>query len=111
MGRPVATTLRAFDQMAAIIDGNPFSKVSTKPAHLWVTFLSHAPTKAEVAALYAQNWTPELFVIVGKRRSALFSPQRPATESVGNDTREAALAPRGHERATGTQAEARGVAR
>ncbi len=66
MGRPIATTLRTLDQMKAIVDGNPFARVATKPAYLCVTFLSHAPTKVEVAPLHAQNWTPELFRVVGK---------------------------------------------
>jgi len=66
MGRPIATTLRTLDQLRAIVDGNPFARVATKPAYLCVTFLSHAPTKVEVAPLHAQNWTPELFKVVGK---------------------------------------------
>jgi uncharacterized protein (DUF1697 family) len=52
--------------MKAIVDGNPFARVATKPAYLCATFLSHAPTKAEVAPLHAQNWTPELFKVIGK---------------------------------------------
>ena len=59
MGRPIATTVRTVDQMKAVVDGNPFTKVATKPAYLCVTFLSHAPTKAEVAPLHAQDWKPE----------------------------------------------------
>jgi len=66
MGRPIATTLRTFDAMKAIVDGNPFASVATKPAYLCVTFLSHAPTKVEVAPLHAQNWRQELFKVVGK---------------------------------------------
>ena len=66
MGRPIATTLRTLDQMKAIVDGNPFAKVATKPAYLCVTFLSHAPAKSELAPLHAQDWKPELFKIVGR---------------------------------------------
>ena len=66
MGRPIASTLRTLEQMNPIVDGNPFAKVATKPAYLCVTFLSHAPTKAEVAPLYAQDWKPELFKVAGK---------------------------------------------
>lgn len=66
MGRRIATTLRTLNQIKAIVAGNPFAKVATKPAYLCVTFLSHAPTKAEVAPLHAQDWKPELFEIVGK---------------------------------------------
>ncbi len=66
MGRPIATTLRTLEQMKDVVDGNPFAKVATKPAYLCVTFLSYAPTKAEVAPLHAQEWKPELFKVVGK---------------------------------------------
>jgi uncharacterized protein (DUF1697 family) len=66
MGRPIATTLRTKKQMEAIIDGNPFAEVATKPSFLCVTFLSHAPTESEIAPLHAQDWKPELFQIAGK---------------------------------------------
>jgi uncharacterized protein (DUF1697 family) len=66
MGRPIPTTLRTLDQMMAIVAGNPFARVATTPAYLCVTFLSHTPTKAELAPLHVQNWMPELFKVVGK---------------------------------------------
>lgn len=66
MGRPIATTLRTLDQMKAVVDGNPFTEVATKPAHLCVTFLSHAPAKEEIGPLRAQDWTPELFKVAGR---------------------------------------------
>jgi len=66
MGRPIATTLRNLEQLKTIVDGNPFAKIATRPEHLCVTFLSHAPSKSEVAPLYAQRWMPELFEIVGR---------------------------------------------
>lgn len=61
MGRPIATTLRTLAQMNAIVEGNPFAAVATNPAYLCVTFLSHAPTSAELAPLHGHDWTPELF--------------------------------------------------
>ncbi len=70
MGRPVATTLRTRAEMKAIVDGNPFGKVATNPAYLCVTFLSSAPTKAELAPLYAQDFAPERFEVDG---SAIYS--------------------------------------
>jgi len=66
MGRPIATTLRRYAQMSTIIDANPFGEVATNPAYLCVTFLSVAPTKSEVAPLYAQDFAPELFQVSGK---------------------------------------------
>lgn len=66
MGRPIATTVRTLEQMAAVVAGNPFARVSTNPAYLCVTFVSCAPTKAEVAPLHAQDWRPELFQVAGQ---------------------------------------------
>jgi uncharacterized protein (DUF1697 family) len=60
MGRPIATTLRTGKQLQAVIAGNPFVDVATKPAYLCVTFLSHAPKPAELAPLHAKDWSPEL---------------------------------------------------
>lgn len=67
MGRPIATTLRTLDQMKAIVNGNPFAEIATKAAYLCVTFLSQAPTQAEVAPLHAQDWNPELFKLAGEQ--------------------------------------------
>ena len=66
MGRPIATTLRTRAEMAAIVKGNPFESVATKPAYLCVTFLSHTPTKAELAPLHDQDFGEELFHVAGK---------------------------------------------
>lgn len=66
MGRPIATTLRTLAQLQAIVEGNPFATVATQPTYLCVTFLSHAPTKTEIAPLHAQVWKPELFKVVDK---------------------------------------------
>lgn len=66
MGRPIATTLRTRRQMQAIVDANPFAEVASNPAYLCVTFLSHAPTKSELAPILAQDWSPELVRAEGK---------------------------------------------
>jgi uncharacterized protein (DUF1697 family) len=66
MGRPIDTTLRTHKQMKAIVEGNPFAKVATRPQHLCVTFLSKSPAKLEVARLHSQDFEPELFKIAGK---------------------------------------------
>lgn len=66
MGRPIAATLRTRKQLAAIVQANPLAKVTTNPATMCVTFLTHAPTKAEVAPLHAQDFSPEMFTILGK---------------------------------------------
>jgi uncharacterized protein (DUF1697 family) len=65
MRRPIATTLRTQRQLAAIIAGNPFADVATSPKFLCVTFLSHAPKRSELAALQAQDFSPERFEVAG----------------------------------------------
>lgn len=65
MGRPIATTLRTQKQLKAVIDALPFKDVATTPKYLCVTFLSHAPTDAEIAPLHAQDWKPDLFHAAG----------------------------------------------
>lgn len=66
MGRSISTTLRTLDEMRAVVDGNPFTDIATNPAYLCVTFLSHEPTKSEVASLHAGDWNPELFEVRAK---------------------------------------------
>lgn len=61
MGRPIATTLRTEKQMRTIVEGNPFGKVATIPSNLCVTFLANAPKEVELAALYAKDFSPEMF--------------------------------------------------
>lgn len=66
MGRPIATTLRTRAELRAVVGGNPFAAVATKPANLCVTFLSAPPTQAEVAPLGRQRWAPDLFEVAGR---------------------------------------------
>jgi len=66
MGRPIATTLRTVRQMKAIADGNPFPEHAATPAYLCVTFLSRAPTGAEIAPLLARDFSPERCHVAGK---------------------------------------------
>ena len=66
MGRPIATTVRTAAHLKAVVEGNPFGKVAKVPKYLCVTFLSHAPTKAELAPLDAQDWKPDLFKVAGR---------------------------------------------
>lgn len=66
MGRPIDTTLRTSKQLHAIIEGNPFAGIATNLSNLCVTFLSLAPSKAEVAPLEGKDWAPEAFNVAGK---------------------------------------------
>ncbi len=66
MGRPIATTLRTQRQLQAVVEANPFAEVATDPSRLCVVFLAIAPTKAELAPLYAQDFSPERFHVAGK---------------------------------------------
>jgi uncharacterized protein (DUF1697 family) len=66
MGRPIATTVRTAAHLKAVVAGNPFGEVATIPKYLCVTFLSHPPTKAELAPLAAQDWKPDLYEVAGR---------------------------------------------
>jgi uncharacterized protein (DUF1697 family) len=66
MGRPIATVVRTETEMNAIVAANPLAKVVTHPAYSCVTFLSHTPSKAELAPLYTQDFGPEIFSVEGK---------------------------------------------
>jgi uncharacterized protein (DUF1697 family) len=65
MGRPIATTLRTEAQLRSIVKRNPFPEMLAKPNYLCVTFLSQAPTKAELAPLHAADFGDELFEVAG----------------------------------------------
>jgi len=66
MGRPILTTLRTGKQLQAIVDANPFGAVASNHSNLCVTFLSHEPTKTEVAPLAEKDFGPELVKVAGK---------------------------------------------
>jgi uncharacterized protein (DUF1697 family) len=66
MGRPIATTLRTEAELEAIVEKDVFADVATNPAHRCVTFLSHVPTKSELAPLHAKDFEPELFKASGR---------------------------------------------
>ncbi len=66
LGRPIATTLRTRAELEAIVGANPFPDAAREPSRLCVTFLSHAPTKTELAPLHANDFAPERFHAKGK---------------------------------------------
>jgi uncharacterized protein (DUF1697 family) len=66
MGRPIAIALRTLAQVHAIIENNPFTHGTSVPKYLCVTFLSHAPSRSELAPLHAQSWAPEQVEVGGK---------------------------------------------
>jgi uncharacterized protein (DUF1697 family) len=66
MGRPIATTLRTEGELRAIVDRDPFPEIAKTPKYLCVTFLSHEPTKAEVAPLAALDLGDERYEIDGR---------------------------------------------
>jgi uncharacterized protein (DUF1697 family) len=65
MGRPIATTLRTLRQLRAIVAARPFGEVASSHARLCVTFLSQPPAPADIAALSARSWAPELVHAAG----------------------------------------------
>ena len=66
MGRPIATTLRTARELQAIVDKQPFGAIVTNPTYLCVTFLSRAPTKAELKPLHEGDFGDELFEVIGR---------------------------------------------
>jgi uncharacterized protein (DUF1697 family) len=86
MGRPIATTLRTLGQMKAIARANPFVEIAKERKSLCVTFLSHAPTKVEIAPLHAKDFTPERFEVVGREIYCLYPSgqgRSPLAEALG----------------------------
>jgi uncharacterized protein (DUF1697 family) len=66
MGRPIDITLRTQKQMKGVIAANPFESIATNPSNLCVTFLSLAPSRAQVAPLQARDFKDEQFHVAGK---------------------------------------------
>ena len=66
MKRPIATTLRTFKEISAIIERNPFADIASNPSFLCVSFFSHAPSKHELKPLTDQAFGDELYEVVGK---------------------------------------------
>jgi uncharacterized protein (DUF1697 family) len=66
MGRPIATTLRTRDELAAVVDANPFGAVATNPSHFCVTFLSGPPSESALAPLHEATRAPERFHAAGR---------------------------------------------
>jgi uncharacterized protein (DUF1697 family) len=65
MGRPIATTMRSEEQVRGIVERNPFPQYVGQPHLLCVTFLSEAPTAAELAPLYEADFGEERFHVAG----------------------------------------------
>ena len=56
MGRPIDVTLRTHRQMKTVIAANPFESIATNPSNLCVTFLSLAPSRAQVSPSVVMDW-------------------------------------------------------
>ena len=66
MKRPIATTLRTFKELSAIVERKPFADVANNPSFLCVSFFSHPPSKAELKPLMDQDFGDEQYEVVGK---------------------------------------------
>jgi uncharacterized protein (DUF1697 family) len=66
MGRPIDVILRTHKQMKAVVAANPFESIATNPSNLCVTFLSLAPSRAQVTPLHARDFKDEQFHVAGK---------------------------------------------
>ncbi len=66
MGRHVAVTARTARELRAILEANPLGAVASDPARSCVTFLSAAPSVAEVAPVVGRGWGPEMVRVAGR---------------------------------------------
>jgi uncharacterized protein (DUF1697 family) len=66
VGCRVPVIIRGEDEIAAVVDGNPFLRRQADPAHLHVTFLADTPGAPAVEDLRARPTAPDAFEIVGR---------------------------------------------
>jgi uncharacterized protein (DUF1697 family) len=67
LGFPVAVTVRTRDELAAVVDANPFPQAAAAPRTLHVVFLSGVPTDTTALdALDPSRYDPERFRLVGR---------------------------------------------
>ena len=74
LGLAVTVLLRTKDELAQVIDGNPFVRQGIDPARLHVTFLAAAPDPALVHRVDVHNAEPDEFRVLG-REIYLHCPQ------------------------------------
>ncbi len=74
LGLAVTVLLRTSDELAQVVEDNPFIRQGTDPTKLYVTFLADAPDPAVVGQLEVQNRQPDEFRVLG-REIYLHCPQ------------------------------------
>ena len=65
-GVDVPVMARSADEIRAILDANPLQDVATDSSKYLAIFLSTAPSQAQVAALEAEDFSPEVVRIHGR---------------------------------------------
>jgi uncharacterized protein (DUF1697 family) len=63
LGVDIAVMARSRDELAAVIDGNPFGAKQTDPKRLQVSFLATEPAAAAIEALDRSEFEPEVFEV------------------------------------------------
>jgi uncharacterized protein (DUF1697 family) len=69
LGLTIHTLARSHDELAAIVDRDPFKGTATNPAHYAVAFLRSAPAPAEIEvfkAIDAAAYEPEVWQLIGR---------------------------------------------
>jgi uncharacterized protein (DUF1697 family) len=65
-GLTSAVVLRTPDELAAVIEHNPYPEAESAPSALHVTFLPSPPDRTEVAKVDAASFAPEEFTVRGR---------------------------------------------
>jgi len=82
-GRAVRCLVRTGDELAAIVDHDPFKDVATDRARCMVTFLSAEPATGKLSAIDPADYLPEQFVVRG-REIYLWCPNGLRETAFGN---------------------------
>jgi len=73
LGMDVRVLVRSRDELAAVVDADPFQETATDPSRYLVTFLSAAPSPQVVAGIDPADHEPDRFHL-GRREIYLWCP-------------------------------------
>ncbi len=83
LGRSIDVVVRSRDEIAAVLDVDPFADVATDQARSVVVFLAGKPAAKPLADLVGTDWAPELLVPQG-RELFLWCPNGQANSPMGD---------------------------
>jgi len=74
LGHDVDVIVRTPEELAAVVEGDPFAEARPDPARQFVVFLDGAPDREAIEALAAQDFSPDRFV-AGERELHVLCPE------------------------------------